>query len=133
MTTKSMFSSNVCTPFLWGAHLYKVRWPLIYLQKVFSQAMCLPNAESGPSLQNELAYDMSTKSMFSSNVCTPLLYGPISIKWVGPLIDLQKASYQAFTQTRIFYKFSHAGVILGEEIFSTKWLPQRHYRESTFQ
>ena len=33
---------------------------------------CVPNAESGPSLRNELVYDMSTKSMFSSNACTPL-------------------------------------------------------------
>ena len=33
---------------------------------------CVPNAESGPSLRNGLVYDMSTKSMFSSNACTPL-------------------------------------------------------------
>ena len=60
-------------PTLKAAHHYKMSWPMMWLQKACSQAMCLPNAESGPSLQNELAYDMSTKSMFSSNACTPLL------------------------------------------------------------
>ena len=137
-------------------------------QEASSQAMCLPNSESGPSLQNELAYDVTTKSMFSSNVSTQRWKRPIITKRVGLWYVYKKACSQAMCEpTPIrahLYKmicppdistksilssiysnqdflqngcpslrFSHAWVILGEEIFPTKWLPQRHYRESTFQ